>query len=141
MEKKPKIEKLLKIKNTKRKNTEKNEYWYNEAKSYKRQQNKMQKKFVWLRFRWRIKETNHTKNWQKRCQQGIQNKHMSQWRTASFFGACKTGRFGYLSKKLWRVCIWKMFHKWYRAFLPLWMHLLSIHFFYFMFNFHLTRHL
>ena len=38
--KKPKIEKLLKIKNTKRKNTEKNEY--NEAKSYKRQQNKMQ---------------------------------------------------------------------------------------------------
>ena len=42
MEKKPKIEKLLKIKNTKRKNTEKNEYWYNEAKSYKRQQNKMQ---------------------------------------------------------------------------------------------------
>ena len=40
MKKKPKIEKLLKIKNTKRKNTEKNEY--NEAKSYKRQQNKMQ---------------------------------------------------------------------------------------------------
>ena len=40
MEKKPKIEKLLKIKNTKRKNKEKNEY--NEAKSYKRQQNKMQ---------------------------------------------------------------------------------------------------
>ena len=44
MEKKPKIEKPLKIKNTKRKNKEKNEY--NEAKSYKRQQNKMQKKFV-----------------------------------------------------------------------------------------------
>ena len=87
------------------------------------------------------KETNHTKNWQKRCQQGIQNKHMSQWRTASFFGACKTERFGYLSKKLWRVCIWKMLHKWYRAFLPLWTHLLSIHFFYFMFTFHLTRHL
>ena len=42
MKKKPKIEKLLKIKNTKRKNTEKNEYRYNEAKSYKRQQNKMQ---------------------------------------------------------------------------------------------------
>ena len=40
MKKKPKIENLLKIKNTKRKNTEKNEY--NEAKSYKRQQNKMQ---------------------------------------------------------------------------------------------------
>ena len=40
--KKTKIEKLLKIKNAKRKNTEKNEYRYNEAKSYKRQQNKMQ---------------------------------------------------------------------------------------------------
>ena len=32
---------------------------------------------------------------------------MSQWRTASFFGACKTGRFGYLSKKL---CIMKSVH-------------------------------
>ena len=55
---------------------------------------------------------------------------MSLWRTASFARA-----------QISRVCIGTMLHGRYHAFLPQWMHLLYIDFFYFTLTFHQTRRL